>query len=286
MPNSDSARPLATWLAISDSVSTPKTSDRAAPAAMPAATPSHGDFVVAATTNDATAPTSIMPSTPRFSTPDFSVTSSPSAAYTSGVPAASVSTTSCASVSIRPRAGRAAGAPDAQPVIDEDVRGEQEEEQRPLEQSSDGRRQRQVDLRRFAAEIQERHEEAREHDSQWVQPADEGDDDRGEAVTGRHRRQQLPDRTRNFADAGEPRASAADQHAQPHGAARRNSRVVGGGGGKSGDAHLVAGQALAHEDPARGDDRKRKQQRDVEPRSGEQHRRAARHRRTSSTAES
>ena len=78
-PNSDSARPDATWLACSVSVTTANTSESAAPASMPATTPSHGDLVVAATMNATTAPTSIIPSTPRFSTPDFSVTSSPSA---------------------------------------------------------------------------------------------------------------------------------------------------------------------------------------------------------------
>ena len=110
-PNSESASPDATWFACSVSVTTANTSASAAPAIMPASTPSHGDLVVAATMNATTAPTSIIPSTPRFSTPDFSVTSSPSAAYTSGVPAARVSRMRCAAVSIRrePGARRAGG---------------------------------------------------------------------------------------------------------------------------------------------------------------------------------
>ncbi len=41
-PNSDSARPVATWFASSESVNTAKTIDNADPAAMPARTPSHG----------------------------------------------------------------------------------------------------------------------------------------------------------------------------------------------------------------------------------------------------
>ena len=92
-PNKDSANPVATWLAISDSASTAKTTDNAAAPIIPASTPSHGWPVFAATMNETTAPASIIPSTPRLSTPDFSTTSSPSAANTSGVPAASVSAT-------------------------------------------------------------------------------------------------------------------------------------------------------------------------------------------------
>ena len=99
-PKSESARPVATWFAISVSAIAPKISDVPAPAAMPAAMPSHGEPLFDATMNATTAPTSIIPSTPRFSTPDFSVTSSPSAANTRGVPAASIRMTSWASVSI------------------------------------------------------------------------------------------------------------------------------------------------------------------------------------------
>src|SRR6476659_9661004 len=173
-PNSDSARPVATWLARSVRATTAKITDSAAAANAPAATPSHGEWVCAATMNDAIAPTSIIPSTPRFSTPDFSTTSSPSAAYTSGVPAARLSSTSCVNVSmlgrlsgqaLRDRRGarapwesegdrrcaassrcRRRAARNAHGIIDEYVGSEQEEQQRPLEQAGHRGGERQVHL--------------------------------------------------------------------------------------------------------------------------------------------
>jgi multidrug efflux pump subunit AcrA (membrane-fusion protein) len=48
-----------------------------------------------------------------------------------------------------------------------------------------------------------------------MQPADEGDDDRGVAVTGRHGGQQLADGAGDFADAGDARGAAADQESDP-----------------------------------------------------------------------
>src|SRR6478735_6963212 len=204
-PNSDSARPVATWFARSDNATTAKITDSAAAANAPAATPSHGDCVCAATMNDAIAPTSIIPSTPRFSTPDFSTTSSPSAANTSGVPAARLSNTSCVIVSIVRRRSSAfhrwracaghAEAPwrvstssrhrrlhDAYAVIDENVRGEQEEQERALEQSRHCGGEREVHLGGLAAEVQQRHQQAGQHDAGRVQASDERNDDRREAV--------------------------------------------------------------------------------------------------------
>src|SRR6478752_3224295 len=189
-PNSDSARPVATWFARSVSAITAKIVDSAAAASAPAPTPSHGDCVCAATMNEAIAPTSIIPSTPRFSTPDFSTTSSPSAANTSGVPAARLNSTSWANVSTfsHPRgvalAGgrvtratidaasrRRRGLHDAHAEIHEDIRRQQEEQQRPLEEPGHRRRQCEVHLRRFAAEVQKRHQDAGGHDAERMEPA-------------------------------------------------------------------------------------------------------------------
>src|SRR5436190_12731706 len=182
---------------------TAKIVDSAAAATAPAATPSHGDCVCAAMMNDAMAPTSIIPSTPRLSTPDFSTTSSPSAANTSGVPAARLSSRSCVNVSTLSRPPGAArvggcvtrkmiaamshrcrGLDDAHAEIDEHVGCQQEEQQRPLEETGHGRGQREVHLRRFAAEVEQRHQDAGEDDAERMQAADERDDDRGKAVPG------------------------------------------------------------------------------------------------------
>ena len=45
-----------------------------------------------------------------------------------------------------------------------------------------------VDLSRLAAEIAERQENAGEQDADGIEPAEKGDDDRGEAIAGRDRR--------------------------------------------------------------------------------------------------
>src|SRR5690242_9820216 len=185
-PNNDSASPVATWLARNVSATTAKMIDRIAAASAPAATPSHGDCVCAATMKDAIAPTSIMPSTPRLSTPDFSTTSSPSAANTSGVPAARLRRTSCVIVSMSTDHSRLH---DANAIVDEHVGCEQEEQQRSLEESRHRRWHRKIDLRGFATEIQQRHQHVGEHDPERMQPSHERDDDRGGAISRRHRGQ-------------------------------------------------------------------------------------------------
>ena len=88
MPKMVSARPVATWLASSVSVST-REDQRHAPCrpAPPATMPSAGCRSTQVTAKPVTAPTSIMPSTPRLSTPERSTTSSPMAASSSGVAA-------------------------------------------------------------------------------------------------------------------------------------------------------------------------------------------------------
>ena len=87
------------------------------------------------------------------------------------------------------------------PVMDEDIRRQQEEQQRTLEQSRHRGRQVERELGRLAAEIQQRHQQAGGDDAGRMQAADERDDDGGEAIAGRYRGQQLPDRTGDFADA-------------------------------------------------------------------------------------
>lgn len=101
-----------------------------------------------------------------------------------------------------------------------------------------------------------------------MQAADEGDDDRRKAVAGRDHRHELPDRPGDLADAGQAGAGAADEHRDPHRARRRDAGVDRGGRCEAGDAHPVAGQALAYEDPAGTDHGEGDQEADVEARVG------------------
>jgi hypothetical protein len=89
-PNSDSARPVAYWLVLSQMTSTPNTADSSAAAPMPARKPSTSLPVCTTVTNAASAAHSIRPSAPRLTMPAFSLINSPSAASASTVPALSV----------------------------------------------------------------------------------------------------------------------------------------------------------------------------------------------------
>ena len=83
-----SARPEATWLARSVSVSTPNSARHDGAAERSPPTSASSTLLVAMTAEKpAMAPTIIMPSTPRLRTPERSATSSPVAANTSGVAA-------------------------------------------------------------------------------------------------------------------------------------------------------------------------------------------------------
>ena len=70
----------------------------------------------------------------------------------------------------------------AQTEIHEQIGRQQIEQQQALEQAGDGRRQLQTELHRFAAEVEQRHQQRREHDAERMQSSDEGHDDRREAV--------------------------------------------------------------------------------------------------------
>src|SRR3546814_12488547 len=82
--NRDSAKPVATWLDPSQTVSQAKKPANTMPAKAPAANPSATLSVLMVTAKPITAATSIMPSEPRLITPDFSLISRPSAASISG----------------------------------------------------------------------------------------------------------------------------------------------------------------------------------------------------------
>src|SRR3712207_5796201 len=150
MPKMVSARPQATWLARSVRVSRPKSAAIASPASAATSRPSSGLPVEAVAMKPAAAPTSIMPSTPRFSTPERSATSSPKPASSRGVAARSVATT-------RARRANVSGMPPLrpdQPLVDEHVGAEQEEEQHALDGARRGDRQLHGDLQLLAPQVE------------------------------------------------------------------------------------------------------------------------------------
>src|SRR3546814_4789249 len=75
-----------------------------------------------------------------------------------------------------------------QAVANQEVGGQKEEQQQALEHAGDGLRQADHNLRRLAADVGERHQQAGEDDAERVQAAEEGDDDGGEAVARRDHR--------------------------------------------------------------------------------------------------
>src|ERR1700723_2391523 len=112
-----------------------------------------------------------MPSTPRLRTPDFSVTSSPTPANISGIAAVTaleVSALACW-ISIRPGRGKSVGlrcnGTAAHAGIHKQVSAQQAEQQQPLEHAGERLRQLHRGLHRFAAEVQQRHQETRQYDA-------------------------------------------------------------------------------------------------------------------------
>ena len=196
------------------------------------------------TAKPVTAPISIMPSTPRFSTPDFSTTSSPSAASSSGV-AAPMTVIRIEIVTGVHQRGSFRAAAQAQPVADEDVGGEQEEQHHRLEDAGRRGRQPERGLRLLAADIGDREDDAGEDDADRMQPAEEGDDDRGEAVAGRELRHHLPEGAGRLEDAGEPGQPAAGEQRQPDRAVAAEAAVARRLRRRADDADLEAEGGLA-----------------------------------------
>src|SRR5436305_358525 len=122
-----------------------------------------------------------MPSTPRFRTPARSTTSSPAAASSSGVEAA-ITVSRTASTNSMNDLRREH---DAEAVDDERVAGEHVEQQDALKHLGEIERHLERNLRAFSADKREREEQRRDQDPDRIEPAEEGNDDGGEAVTGR-----------------------------------------------------------------------------------------------------
>ena len=102
-------------------------------------------------------------------------------------------------------------AAEANPVEDQDVRAQEEEQQDALEDIGDGAGQAEIDLGRLAAEIGEGEQQSGEEHADRMQPAEEGDDDGGEAVAGGDLGREL---AHGPGDHEEPRrpCEPADQH--------------------------------------------------------------------------
>ena len=79
-------------------------------------------------------------------------------------------------------------------------------------------------LRHLPADIGDREHEPGEHDADGMQPAEERDDDRGEAIAGGEAEVELPELARRLEHAGEPRHRARDQQRRPDRAEARSRR--------------------------------------------------------------
>src|SRR5208283_3378678 len=130
IPKMVSARPAATWLTASPSVSAAKIAAMPAPASVPQIAPMKTEPVKKAAAKPHAAPMIIMPSMPRLSTPARSTTSSPAAASNSGVDAAITETMMASS---NPIGNPGARRHQTNAVEDQGIAGEHVEQQDALE---------------------------------------------------------------------------------------------------------------------------------------------------------
>src|SRR5580704_10062221 len=142
----------------------------------------------------------IMPSRPRLSTPDRSATSSPAAAKSSGVEAAITDSMMASNISMR---GLSERADEADAVDDHGVAGQHIEQQDALEHLGKIERHFDCDFGVLAADEGQREKQARDQYAHGIKPAEESDDDGGEAIARRYIRLQMSDWTRHLDDAGE-----------------------------------------------------------------------------------
>jgi hypothetical protein len=114
----------------------------------------------------------------------------------------------------------------AHAVVDQRVAGQQREQQQALEHAGQRLGQAQARLRQLAADVEHAHQHRREDDAHRVQPPDEGHDDGGEAVAGRHVRRELAQRPGGLQRAGQAGHAARQQQRRPQRAARREAGVA------------------------------------------------------------
>src|ERR1700729_829775 len=87
-------------------------------------------------------------------------------------------------------------------VEDQGIAGQYKKKQNALEHFGEILRHLDRDLGIFAADEGKGEKQARDQDSDWIEPAEEGDDDRREAVARRDVGLQISDRSRNLDDTG------------------------------------------------------------------------------------
>src|SRR5665647_2622875 len=159
----------------------------------------------------------IMPSTPRLSTPERSTTSSPAAASSSGVDAAITDMIMASSSPMNVSLGGLFEWSDQTDAIeDQGIAGQHVEQQDALEHLSEIERDLHRDLRALAADEGERQKQTGGQDADRIEPAEEGDDDRGEAVAGRDAGLQHADRTGHLDDAGKAGKRAGNHEGEDH----------------------------------------------------------------------
>src|SRR5260221_918825 len=147
----------------------------------------------------------IMPSTPRLSTPERSTTSSPAAASSSGVEAAITDRMMASSSPIR---GLSIEFDEADAIEDQGIAGEHIKQQDALEHLGEIERNLHRYLCALPADESQRPKQSRDQDADRVEPAQERDDDRGEAVARRDAWLQVADRPCDLDDAGKSRERA------------------------------------------------------------------------------
>src|SRR5271169_4037401 len=153
----------------------------------------------------------IMPSRPRLSTPDRSATSSPAAANNSGVEAAITDSMMASNISMR---GLSERADEADAVDDHGIAGEHVEQQDALEHLGEIERHFDRDFGVLATDEGKREKQARDQYAHGIKPAEECDNDGGEAIARRYIGLQVSHRTRHLDDAGESGKCAGNRKSE------------------------------------------------------------------------
>src|SRR3954470_16922312 len=199
--------PLPIWLASQPRHSAAWMKDSSSPAAAPAAKPSTGLPVCAATANPTQAPHSICPSMPRLTMPTRCVSVSPSVAIIRGVEERSIAATqepatamaSISAISGTPAACHAAGAKCG-------------DEQQPLQDRSACARDLRIKLQRIARGDQPADQDRNRDSAQKVLAGQPGDQESGQAIADGNAGLQSSLNGRGLADAGKAGERATDRH--------------------------------------------------------------------------
>src|SRR5580704_10755473 len=165
----------------------------------------------------------IMPSRPRLSTPDRSVTSSPAAAKSSGVEAAITDSIIASNICMR---GLSERSHEADAVDDHGVASEYVEQQDALEHLGEIERHFDRDFGVLSADEGQREKQAGDQYAHGIKPAEECDNNGGEAVARRYIGLQVSHRTRHLDDAGESGKCAGNRK-------REERQLVGVEAGKA-----------------------------------------------------